>query len=401
MPVRARRLFRASTDLLKDLDVDRILWALVEAMRDITAADASSVSLVDDEGSHFVLVAAVGLSDAYVRSQRIPVAAARGLYRSPAEHVIVDLTRSPVGDPARFAAEGLATVLAVPVVRDGQMIGALNAYLRDPRASFSEEDIDLAHVLAAQASIAIANARLFADLRREQEDKERFLSIVSHELRTPLTPLKALAQLLRGRIRRARQGTQPLDLESLERNLRTIERQVDRMSGLVSDLLSVSRAGRGVLEIDRRPFDLAQSVRDAVEQYVDATREEGRHRFELEAPATLPVVADEARVEQVLMNLIGNAVKYSPRGGTVRVSLTRADGAAVVTIADEGIGVPAEDLPRLGAAFTLGSGKAATFAGMGIGLHVAKLVAEAHGGALAIESDGEDRGTTVRVTLPA
>ncbi len=400
MSERARRLFRASTHLLRDLDVERILGEIVEAMRDITAADAASITLLNDEGTHFEIVASAGLSERYVRAARTPAAAGRALYRGPEEHLVVDLSRSPIGDPALFEEERLGKVLAIPLVRDGELAGALNAYLRDATASFSEEDIDLAHVLAAEASVAVANARLFAQLAREQEEKERFLSIVSHELRTPLTPLKALAQLLISRIARSRERGQPVDLESLERNLRTIERQVDRMNGLVTDLLSVSRAGRGALEMDRRPFDLAESVRDAVARYVDATREEGRHRFALDAPASLRVNADEARVEQVLMNLIGNAVKYSPHGGTVRVSVAPADDAAVVTIADDGIGIPSADLARLGGAFTRGSGKAATFAGMGIGLHVAKLVAEAHGGSLRIESAGEDQGTTVRVTLP-
>jgi two-component system OmpR family sensor kinase len=238
------------------------------------------------------------------------------------------------------------------------------------------------------------------DLGRRLEQQEQFLSMVAHELRTPLTPLKALAQLLVSRIRRSREGKQPLDLESLERNLVSIERQVDRMNGLVSDLLSVSRAGRGTLEMDRAPFDLAATVRDTVEHYVAATREEGRHRFAVDAPESLVLTGDQARVEQMLMNLIGNAVKYSPRGGGVRVKLTQSDGKAEIVIIDQGIGINADDLPRLGSAFTRGTGKAATFAGMGIGLHVAKLMAEAHGGSLRLESDGEDRGTTVRVTLP-
>jgi signal transduction histidine kinase len=235
---------------------------------------------------------------------------------------------------------------------------------------------------------------------RELPPDERLISIVAHELRTPLTPLKALAQLLVSRIRKARDGKQPLDLESLERNLMSIERQVDRMNGLVSDLLSVARAGRAALDMDRAPFDLAATVRDSVEHYAEAAREEGRHKILLEAPASLTVTADEARVEQLLMNLIGNAVKYSPRGGEVRVELAQRDGHAEIVISDQGIGVNAEDLPKLGTAFTRGTGKAATFAGMGIGLYVAKAVAEAHGGSLKIESPGDDRGTTVRARLP-
>jgi len=191
-----------------------------------------------------------------------------------------------------------------------------------------------------------------------------------------------------------------MDLEALERNLESIERQVDRMNGLVNDLLSVSRAGRGKLEIESAPFDLAGEVRDVVGRYVAATREEGRHSFAIDAPETLAYDGDQSRIDQLLMNLVGNAVKYSPRGGQVAVRLVRQNGAAEIAIADQGIGIPDADLSRLGTAFTRGSGKASTFAGMGIGLHVAKLVAEAHGGSLELASPGEDKGTTVTVRLP-
>jgi PAS domain S-box-containing protein len=238
------------------------------------------------------------------------------------------------------------------------------------------------------------------DLLAGEREREQFLSIVSHELRTPLTPLKALAQLVRSRMRRAqRQGTE-LDMESLDRNLAAIERQVDRMNGLVNDLLSVSRAEKGSLSMERVPYDLAVVLRDVVQRYIDATAEEGRHTFTIEAPTNLPAHGDQSRVEQLLMNLVGNAVKYSPSGGQVRVALAADDRIAEIEISDEGIGIPPDDLPKLGHPFIRGAGRAGTFAGMGVGLYVARIVAEAHAGSLALESEGDGKGTTVRVTLP-
>ena len=100
------------------------------------------------------------------------------------------------------------------------------------------------------------------------------------------------------------------------------------------------------------------------------------------------------------MNLVGNAVKYSPNGGPVRVALSAHDRIAEIAISDEGIGIPADDIGRLGHPFVRGAGRAATFAGMGVGLYVARIVAEAHAGSLALESDGDRKGTTVRVRLP-
>ena len=526
VPERAKRLHRASVELLRSLDLERIEREIVHALRDILHADAAAVMLRDADGTALQVTAHDGLSEKYVREQRIPFEKARDSFRSADDHVILDFAKEGLGDKALIAEDGLAKVLAIPLLSDGRFIGSLNAYTRDRAFQFNDQSIDLAHVLAVEASVAIANAQMYreavrqrdlqrsmfeamgegviiayppgrigalndaaaeflgiesaaaleglteglmpftprdaatgeplaatatptlralageevhmeviyrnqrtgvdrwadvrarpvrtagdvvaavvtihdlTELRELEREKEQFLSIVSHELRTPLTPLKALAQLLISRIRRSREQGTPLDMESLERNLGSIERQVDRMNGLVTDLLSVSRAGRGKLEMERAPFDLAMSVRDTVERYVEATREEGRHRFVVETPSRLTISADQARIEQMLMNLIGNAVKYSPRGGEVRVELAKDDGRAEILIRDQGIGISKADLPNLGKPFTRGTGRAETFAGMGIGLHVAMLMAEAHGGSLALESEGEDRGTTVRVRLP-
>src|SRR2546428_104872 len=364
------------------------------------------------------------------------MARARAMSRGRDLHGVCALASRRLGDGALVRAEGLATVLAVPIVDGDELIGALSVYAKDPARSFDEADIEAAHVLAALAAASVLNERAHAQVVEQREllralfdelgdgvlvaqpggtltglnrtareligltDADLGLSIVSHELRTPLTPLKAIAQLLRSRLRRARDTGISMDEASFERNLAAIERQVDRMNNLVNDLLSVSRAERGTLRMETLPFDLSAVVRDVAQRYVAATEEEGRYRFSIEAPAELRYEGDPSRLEQLLLNLIGHAVKYSPSGGEVRVVLEPRDGQALLTIADDGIGILPEDLPRLGAAYVRGTGRAATFAGMGVGLYVAKLVAEAHRGSLALESEGEGKGTTVRVMLP-
>jgi len=236
--------------------------------------------------------------------------------------------------------------------------------------------------------------------REAERQKDEFLSIVSHELKTPLTPLKALAQLLRLRLRRHREEGRPLDLDSLDTNLRTIERQVDRMSGLVNDLLEVSRAGQGRFELEPREFDLVPVVREVVQRHHEIATEESRHRFTVDAPEALLMTGDAMRIEQALVNLVGNAVKYSPTGGDVRVALAQRDGHASIVVSDEGIGIDAAEIAGLGKPFARGSRRARTFSGMGIGLYLARLVAEGHGGSLELRSDGEDKGTTVTMELP-
>jgi signal transduction histidine kinase len=246
----------------------------------------------------------------------------------------------------------------------------------------------------------VLSLRDITDEREAERQKDEFLSIVSHELKTPLTPLKALAQLIRLRLRRHREDGRTLDLDSLDTNLRTIERQVDRMSGLVNDLLEVSRAGQGRFELQPQEFDLAPLVRDVVQRHDEIAADDGRHRFSVDAPASIVITGDAMRIEQALVNLVGNAVKYSPSGGEVRVVVAQQDGMVAIAVSDEGIGIAADELPNLARPFARGSKRARTFSGMGIGLYLARLVAERHGGSLALASDGEDKGTTVTLQLP-
>ena len=236
--------------------------------------------------------------------------------------------------------------------------------------------------------------------REAERQKDEFLSIVSHELKTPLTPLKALAQLIRLRLRRHREEGRALDLDSLDTNLRTIERQVDRMAGLVNDLLEVSRAGQGRFELQPQEFDLVPVVRDVVQRHGELAAEDGRHQFAVDIPDSLVITGDTMRIEQALTNLVGNAVKYSPSGGEVRVALGSQDGTVSIAISDQGIGISPDELPNLARPFARGSRRARTFSGMGIGLYLARLVAERHGGTLTLASEGEDKGTLVTIELP-
>ena len=525
MPSRARlrRLHDANDEIFASLDLEHRLRSAVKWARDLLPADAAAVFLPDSEGNALVIRAQDGLSDSYVARQSLPIEEVRAQFRAAGEHIVLDMPGGSVGDHALIEAEGLAKLLSIPLFFEGELIGSLAIYTKDPSRSFTHEDIELAHLLAATTAIGITNSRLFAEAvaqeklhrhlldalgdgvvigwpngrcetnprareilgvpqletlaelraavdvrdlltgepmkpgaypldramrgeksrsevvvkrpdsgeRRELEvsaapvfgpkgevvvgvmtlhditdllagerEREQFLSIVSHELRTPLTPLKALAQLVRSRMRRAQQQGTELDMESLDRNLAAIERQVDRMNGLVNDLLSVSRAEKGSLSMERVRYDLAVVLREVVQRYADATSEEGRHSFAVEAPASVPAHGDQSRIEQLLMNLVGNAVKYSPKGGPVRVALATTDRQAEIAVTDEGIGIPPEEIAKLGHPFVRGAGRAGTFAGMGVGLYVARIVAEAHAGSLALESDGDGKGTTVRVKLP-
>lgn len=240
-----------------------------------------------------------------------------------------------------------------------------------------------------------------AAIERIQSEKDQFLDLVAHELKTPLTPLKTVAQLIRMRIRRALAGTRELDIQGLDKNAAMIERQVDRMDRLVTDLLEVARIARGRFGLNPGDFDVAEVTRDVVRRWSEAAEdvEQVRHRFELQAPQTAPLVGDKDRVAHAIADLIGNAVKFSPSGGTVHVTVDARDGEARISVRDEGIGIPPSEIPALGRAPFEGRERTKDYAGLGMGLYLVREVAERHGGGLELESEGEDRGTTAKITL--
>jgi two-component system, OmpR family, sensor kinase len=225
--------------------------------------------------------------------------------------------------------------------------------------------------------------------------RDEFLSIASHELRTPVTVVKGVAQMLQRLIEK---GT--LDPERLARQLQTINRASDRLTVLVSDLLDVSRLQSGQFILRPAPVDLVTLIREVLERRLDSVPAGYTLTADLPADA-VPVEADTTRIEQILDNLLDNALKYSPQGGAVDVRLTCAERVARVSVADRGIGLPADALEQIFEPFGRATNAVVqNLPGLGLGLYVCRRIAELHGGRLTAHSDGENRGSRFDLELP-
>ncbi len=258
-----------------------------------------------------------------------------------------------------------------------------------------------------QAAIAMRNARQLQAVQTERDialasvgEGQDFIATVSHDLKNPLGAIKAQAQLLRRHVQR----TDPPSTDRLLNGLEQIDATATRMTAQIDELLDQTRLQAGQdLDLQRQAVDLVMLTRQAVEE---AQQTSERHVIRISSPvSTLVGYWDPIRLLRVIANLLSNAVKYSPRGGTITVTIAlgrdELPGShwASVAVTDEGIGIPKEDLPEIFGRYRRGGNVAGRIAGSGVGLAGALEIVEEHGGAISVDS-AEGAGSTFKVTLP-
>ncbi len=260
------------------------------------------------------------------------------------------------------------------------------------------EDDELGELCRGFNEMATRTEAAQGELREAIRLREEFLSVASHELRTPLTPLKGFAALTLHRMEKV--GDFP-DRERTLKALRSMARQTDRLTRLVDDLLDTSRIQAGRFELERARVDLVPLVREVIERFELRGNEGLRFIFE-DPQAPVEGVWDGPRLEQVVTNLLSNAVRYSPHGGTVRVAFHFASGGDVeLRVRDEGIGIPPESLAQLFQPFARASNATARhYGGLGLGLFICREIVQRHGGTIWAESPGAQQGSSFHVRLP-
>jgi signal transduction histidine kinase len=230
-----------------------------------------------------------------------------------------------------------------------------------------------------------------AEAERANRLKDDFLAVLSHELRTPLNAVLGWVQIV--------QAANPPDL-TIVRALGSIKRNAEAQQRLVEDLLDVSRIVSGKFPLERRPFELRNSVAAAVEA-VRPAADAKQIRLRVTLDPEVPVDGDPDRLQQVATNLLSNAVKFTPHGGAIEVTLARRNGRAELNVADTGEGIPPELQPYIFDRFRQGDGSSTReHGGLGLGLAIVKHIVDAHGGTIAAHSDGKGKGSTFSVALP-
>jgi len=294
---------------------------------------------------------------------------------------------------------GPRSLMVVPIVSRERTLGVMSLLSTTSGRVFARDDLDLAEELGRRAALAVDNARLYrasqdarAGAEKANRAKDEFLATLSHELRTPLTPILGWTVMLRS-------GT--LDPTAIQRGLEVIERNVRAQTQLIGDLLDVSRIITGKLRLEVSPIAVVPVVEAGVEA-VRSSAEAKEITLGMELPAEVPtIVGDPDRLQQVVWNLVSNAVKFTPQGGRIDVRLRQEDSSLSLSVTDNGKGIEPEFLPHVFERFRQAdSTSTRSHGGLGLGLAIVRHLVELHGGTVHAESGGIGQGSTFTVRLP-
>ncbi|MDH0867113.1 GAF domain-containing protein [Mitsuaria sp. GD03876] len=418
-------LNRTGATLAAELDIGALVQRVTDAATQLTGArfGAFFYNGIDDQGEAYLLYSLSGAERQHFErlGHPRPTPLFGPTFRGEPTIRLDDVMADPRygqwaphhGKPAGHLP--VRSYLAVPVIsRSGEVLGGL-FFGHEEVGVFTERSERLAEGIASQAAIAIDNARLYAASREAMAErtrllesertarlaaeqaglvKDEFLATLSHELRTPLSAITGWVHILRRKL-----GDEPPELK---RGIDVIERSARAQAQLIEDLLDMSRITTGKLSLEVAPVSAASFTLAAVELLAPAAERAGvRLSTEVTVEAGATVMGDAARLQQVVANLVSNAIKFTPRGGEVRVQLRGGEQRADLVVEDTGIGIAPDFLPFVFERFRQADGSMSRrHGGLGLGLSIVRNLVELHGGQVRAESAGEGRGARFVVTLP-
>lgn len=412
------RLWEVGQGLSRPLALRETLDRIVQTACDLLRSEYALLALWDAAAEHLTIAAQAGtVSLAPDRVFRLGEGGAGTVAATRRSLIVNDYQAFPTRLPELAA---LTAIVVTPLIVKERLIGTLSIGVTERGRAFSAEDLKLLELLAHPAAIALENARLYEALKQEaallearveertqelqvamrradeaSRYKSEFLANMSHELRTPLNSILGFSELLQTKT------FGPLN-EKQERFVRNVLVSGRHLLSLINDILDLSKVEAGRLELYPESFVLPEVLKTLLADIRPQAEGKGV-QLVLQVDETLELLtADPVRFKQILYNLLSNAVKFTPAGGQVTLAAHPAEDAFVeIAVTDTGIGIKAEDLPRLFQEFVqLEAAATKRHEGTGLGLALTKRLVELHGGKIWAESKGEGKGTTFRVRVP-
>jgi signal transduction histidine kinase len=388
---------RCARALGSSLELDEAFGAFIRELRGLVPFERTAIVLVEGDTATTMATAGRGAGEVFPPGNSDPIGGSL-LERMLDGKIVVrrDLTEREYPADEQLLELGLRSELVTPLLLGARMIGMLSLS-RDREDAFSADEVELVSLLGRLVATAVQNIRAYEAERRRVEELARlsqlradFVSLVSHELRSPMAAVIGAARTLQDRWRM-------LSAAQRESFLALIGDETTRLAELVADVLDTSRIEAGTFSYRFEEVDLGRVVDEAVETAVLAQQEV---TVVASVHGALPTIrGDHARLRQVLGNLIENAVKYSPEAGEVRLAAAAGNGAVRISVRDNGPGIPRDQQARIFEKFGRADVEGGSKPGSGLGLFIARSIAEAHGGSLDVSS-GSDGGSTFTLTVP-
>lgn len=309
-------------------------------------------------------------------------------------------------DLSAYRLTSIQAVICVPLHKGGKFVAAMAVHQATPRA-WSREEIELVREVVDRCWESLERLRaendralLLDSERAARQDFERansvkddFLATLSHELRTPLTAITGWVHIMRKKLGE--------DQQDLRKGVDVIERSAKAQVRLIDDLLDMSKIASGKLQLEQQVLDPARAVQAACEMVLVHAQGAGLN-LKTQIQPVQAVLGDAGRLQQMVWNLLINAVKFTPRGGTVTVGVSQTGAEILITVTDTGIGIPKDFAPHVFERFRQADGSITRkFGGLGLGLSIVQHLAEMHGGSISASSPGEGQGSTFTLRLPA
>ena len=397
---RLERMLEISRELTSTVALEPLLRKIVDMAAELTDSEKGSILLLDTRTGELHFCTASGAQSGQLADIPVPIegSIAGTVLTSGEPLIVLDAQADPrhYGEVGQRIGSETRSLLAVPLQIKDRRIGVLEAVNRQGDQGFSQEDVDTLMTLAAQAAVAIENAKLMEALRKAYDRlgeldrlKSDFIAIASHELRTPLSLILLYADVLRGQVG---------DVAGVE--LGAVLRAAMRLQHIIETMLNLRFLETGQMDLVATRFDLRTEVLDACADY-EALAETGGRVLGTDLPDGAVVIhADREKVRVVLDNLISNAVKFTPAGGQVRVALRSRGDEIEMSVADTGVGIQSQELERIFDRFYQAENHMTRrHGGVGLGLSIVRGLVELHGGRVWVESV-PGQGSRFVVVLP-
>jgi signal transduction histidine kinase len=400
-PLRLEYLLDATRNLRNALDLEAYLQLVAEAAAELTDSEASSMLVADESSQSLHFVAAPPIQWNVMKSLDVPMEGSiAGRVFTTGSPEIVSATRRDkkhfknIDSMTGFETRSMA---AVPIIFKGEKIGVFEVINHRDNADYTEEDVALLEILAAEAAVLLYNDRLekqvqkgHAEIAQLDRMKSDFTAIASHELRTPLGLILGHATFLR----------EMVDAQYVDQ-VDTIIRAASKLKEIIEDLSNVDNFQTGMATLRNRMFSVNRLILELIDSYQEEAK--GKKitiRTNLHQTTELVIDGDVEKISIAVSNLLKNAIMFTNEGGHVFVQVEQVPGYVKISVIDDGIGIPAADLSRIFERFyQVESHLTRKHGGMGLGLSVSKVMVEMHGGRIWAESQ-DGKGSTFTILLP-